>query len=178
MANRSILDLYAQFCIGVSLREAAEHGAIFAVSKLVKEQPLRGQGIYMPASVSPILGHAQALVRQGYRESLGDSLPKNWNFEDRGISSVWRQQDVTQKKERISVVLKDYLVERNLSANVLELLEIDIYERLFFCFHEGVSVDEKPELLLGLEIHLQDVFGERLEVFLSEMKDLNKIRRL
>jgi hypothetical protein len=50
--------------------------------------------------------------------------------------------------------------------------------RVVVGFGEGVELDRKPPLLRALEQVLRRESGEQLEVFMEEMRDQNRLRRL
>ena len=174
------LQTLAKHCKGYSLRECAEHSTIYAVtdelehiSKAAKDPNM---GIYCVDMVSQSLKVAQNLLRHAHKKHFPS--PKEWNFEDRGLSSQWNAKETSLQKDLIIEVQNIFLQEKGYDLDILSLVEIDQYGRLFYEFQEGVETRIKPGLLMSLEKTLQKKLGERLEVFLTEMKDKHKLRRL
>lgn len=175
-SSAPILKEYVQNCIGYSLREAAEHSAIYVIHKYMENQTdTPNQGINCIQMLDPSLKNAQSLLRQLLRENMNNT---SWNFEDRGLSEEWLAKSESEKTMRLSEVTQDYLQKNGFPNTALSLVQIDQYGRLFYEFGPNIPVDVKPSLLLGLEVAFQRTLQERLEVFLTEMKDQNKLRRL
>ena len=49
---------------------------------------------------------------------------------------------------------------------------------MFVQFGEDFPVAQKPFILMQLERHVRNATNERIELFVSELKDNNRIRRL
>ena len=178
-SDRDIFELYSSLCVGCSLREAAEHSGIFTLAEWRTLNPRpSSSGIDTVDFISPGMRTAQDLLRQVCVQHYTTEELAQWNFDDRGLSQGWCELSEESKVNKIKAIQSTFLTGRGLTTNSLKLVTIDKYDRLFYEIHEQVPVQMKPELLLSLEISLQRKTGERLEVFLSEMKDKNKIRRL
>ena len=175
-ADALILNTLIEHCKGYSLRECAEHAAIYVVADALRSTPRTpSQGIDSVNMLPPALEQAQNLLRT----ALNEHLPKEgWNFEDRGLSETWMAQGQEKQRHLILAQQNQYLQQKGHEKDILELVEIDIHGRLFYTFKEGVSPAIKPGLLMGLEHYLQEELQERIEVFLTEMKDQHKLRRL
>ena len=172
-----ILKTFTKHCIGYSLRESAEHSAIYTVSEALRGTPRNAsQGIDSVTMLSPAIAQAQALLRKAYKEHKNDE--DGWNYEDRGLSSAWMAQSKDEQREKILPVQLRYLQQKGHAEDIISLTEIDTYGRLFYEFQEGTPSGIKPALLMGLESFFQETLQERLEVFLTEMKDQHKLRRL
>ena len=177
LAQDPVLETFIKHCTGYSLRECAEHSAIYTVSEVLRGTPRTpSQGIDSVTMLPPALGRAQALLRQAKKEQ--DVSHEGWNYEDRGLSKSWLAQSKEQQKERILPLQSRYLTQKGHAEEIISLTEIDQYGRLFYEFQEGTPSAIKPALLMGLECFLQENLNERLEVFLTEMKDQHKLRRL
>lgn len=177
LSTDPILQIYKKHCIGYSLRECAEHSAIFAVSEVTKASSASPQnGIIGLHQVSPTLKAAQDILRQINRSV--QSSEDGWNFNDRGLSQAWTAQSKERQRSQIERIQNDLLEKLGFGLTALKLEIIDQYGRLFYQFSEQIEAMTKASLLMKLEHELQDKLGERIEVFLTEMKDQNKIRRL
>lgn len=179
--DAEILKTMEDCCLGVSLREAADHAAIYATHRLVNSGTVpRGNGVVLPGNASPALVRAQRLLRQVYGSRV-QGIPaseEDWNFEDRGLSHAWVSQGKGAKASRIRACLAEFCAREAMAPELLAIVDIDKYDRIDVRFAEEVSVQLKPKLLMAFERYLRLQTGERLELFVSEMKDLNRIRRL
>ena len=176
-AQDPTLEKYIQHCIGYSLRECAEHSAMYVVDDLHKghkRQP--HQGIDCVQMLGSGLTQAQSLLREALQQQ--STQIKEWNFEDRGLSLHWKKKSKAEQKDILNNIAHAYLEKRGYTQADLSLVQIDLYGRLFYEFSAAVPVGAKPGLLLGLEHEFQKILHERLEVFLTEMKDQHKLRRL
>ncbi len=165
---------------GHTLREAAEHAAIYAASALARDGKLpRVPGISLPRALSPDIARAEALAREIYKNShFRENDAGIWNFEDRSLSMIWTTQGKQEKITAVRKLLAEFLKDRKLAADAFSIVEIDQHERIDVSFDSTVQVSEKPGMLMDFERFLRRHTGERLEVFVTEMKDLNRIRRL
>lgn len=175
-----ILNVLAARIKGVSFREAAEHAAVYATRDLLeKGLLLRPTGVVLTCNAGSELALAEHLLRQTYLAWRGEAPADNdWNFEDRGLSPSWLG---LPREEKLSVArqhLTAFLQRHTMSPSTFVISELDKHERINVRFGEEVPVAVKPGLLMDFEHYLRKHTGERLEVFVSEMKDLNRIRRL
>ena len=176
-ADSPILQSYHQRCVGNTLREAAEHSAMYVVHAIFADAN-RGihHGIDCIQMVDPVLEKAQTLLRKVLKEQ--GEYRNGWNFADHGLSASWQEKTDEQKQSILDGITEKYLLSKGYAKDVLRLVQIDQYGRLFYEFDGEVSVSAKPRLLMGLEHAFQHALDERLEVFLTEMKDQHKLRRL
>ena len=179
-AEAAVLLRTCEEMTGHTLREAAEHAAIYAADALARAGKLpRAPGISLPRALSPEIARAEALAREIYRNSpFREADASTWNFEDRGLSMKWTAQDKQEKLAAVRTLLVEFLRDRKLADDAFSIVEIDQYERIDVSFDGKVPVSEKPGMLMDFERFLRRHTGERLEVFVTEMKDLNRIRRL
>lgn len=178
----TIFDAVCNAMVGHSLREAAEHSALYAARELRAAGKLpeeRKGGIGLPKNLNPDLGRAEAILRKMYRSSPFWALEaKEWNYEDRGISPEWVALPKPEKKAKVGEYLTQFLDAGNIARDSVVRFDIDKYERIDIQISDFVAIADKPELLMGFERYLRTQTKERLEVFAFEMKDLNRIRRL
>lgn len=177
----AILRAVEDCIVGASLREAAEHAAIYAVGRIIDLGPVSSvNGVRLPSNVSPCLARAERLIRNLYRswKMNGSVIAEGWNFEDHGLSEAWVVRTRDDKLSNIKTLLIEYLAANALADDVLSIIDIDKLDRIDLRFGDQVSVQMKPKLLMDFERFLRVRTGERLEVFVAELKDLNSIRRL
>ena len=158
---------------GMGLREARDHGVQYALS------PNSGQkvaGIVLPANYSVTSRAAEQVLRQAIDGVLSPD-PAQWNFEDHGLSAAWTHLALDERLRRVDELTAAYLKAAGLS-DAVSIVEIDQYDRVFVLFAPEFPVPAKPKALMDLEHHIRAATGERIELFVSEMKDNNRIRRL
>lgn len=176
----NVLNALAARMKGVSFREAAEHAAVYATRDLLENGLLvRPTGVALTCNAGSELVRAECLLRQTYLAWRGEAPADNdWNFEDRGLSATWlgllREEKLTVARKHLAT----FLQQRTMLPSTFVISELDKHERINVRFGDDVPVAVKPGLLMEFEHYLRKHTGERLEVFVSEMKDLNRIRRL
>ncbi len=165
--------------LGVPLREAADHAAIYALHSFVSAVSANNvHGIRLTANSSPLLAQAERLLRHVhgvYGEQHGPDPGRN-SF-DRGISKAWANQSMVRKIERVQALLDRQSTAFGMDSTEIRVEHIDSWERIFLDLGTVLPVAQKPAFLLAFEHLLRRETAERLEVFLVEMKDLNEIRR-
>lgn len=162
---------------GMSLREARDHGVQHACAALkAAGKGTKVAGIVIPANYSETSREAVKALRTAI-DTATPPKPADWNFEDHGLSDAWRRKSKKQRTQQLETLFKKYLQTSGLS-DVVSVANIDEYDRVFILFDEGFSVTQKPSVIMQLERHVRRATGERVELFVSEMKDNNRIRRL
>lgn len=178
--EKAVLDAVGEAMIGFTLREATEHAAIYAANALTAKGLLRRPaGIGLPKAMGPEMALAEALLRALYRAApLPPLKPDDWNFEDRGPTPAWVARERKDKVATVRGLLGTFLTGAGVGQDAIAVVDIDKYERIDVRFSEIVPIGVKPKMLMDFERFLRTQTGERLEVFVTEMKDLNRIRRL
>ncbi len=162
---------------GMSLREARDHGVQYACAALkAAGKGTKVAGIVIPANYSETSREVVKALRTAI-DSATPPKPADWNFEDHGLSDAWRRNSTEQRTQQLEALFKEYLQASGLPDGV-SVADIDQYDRVFILFDEGFSVAQKSSVLMQLERHVRRATGERIELFVSEMKDNNRIRRL
>ncbi len=176
-SDAAFLATLSQHLKGMSLREARDHGVQYACAALIAAgKGARVAGIVIPGNYSETSRAAAKALRAAI-DTATPSKPADWNFEDHGISDAWRQISSEERTRQLEALFKEHLQKSNLPGAVL-VTDIDQYDRVFIQFDEGFSVAQKPPVLMQLERYVRQATGERIELFVSEMKDSNRIRRL
>ncbi|TSA57401.1 MAG: hypothetical protein D4R39_02430 [Methylophilaceae bacterium] len=179
--EKAVMSSVCKAMVGYSLREATEHSAVYAVKALISNGILRRPpGIALPSAMGQELALADILIGKIRQEAwaVGLLAGDGWNFEDRGLSQQWTGKGGKEKVAEIRAQLKKFLLDRGDSADSISISEIDRYDRINVHFSETVPISKKPKMLMDFESYIRDCIGERLEVFVTEMKDMNRIRRL
>ncbi|KVN06957.1 hypothetical protein [Burkholderia diffusa] len=177
--ERQILRAVSEAMLKRSLRDAADHAVIAAADRLLAQGLLtRPLGIALPTALSGELARAQDLIRALFRATPAAHATTSWNNEDHGISTRWRTCSEAHKRAAIEAVLHEYLAQRGFSATAIVATTIDRHERIDVSFASEIEPAAQGELLFCFERLLRARTGERLEVFVSPRKDLNRLRRL
>ncbi len=174
-ADKAFLDALARALKGKGLREARDHGVQYAYASL-QNGAVPVKGIVIPANYSETSRAAVKALRKAIDEAEQPN-PADWNFEDHGLSDAWRKIPTDERSRRLETMIGAYLKESGL-ANAATVTEIDQYDRVFVQFSDDFPGEKKPSALMQLERYVRGETGERIELFVSELKDNNRIRRL
>jgi hypothetical protein len=172
------LDALCALVVGRPLQEAADHGAIYAMAALPNDCR-KVDGIPTPTNAGAHFVLAQRLIRGihaaarakfqiGHRDNAWYLRPK----------ADWLAMTELQQAEQVKPIIAAFLRENGLSEQDAWVSRIERGTRLTIAFSDGVSYSRKPALLMALETKLRGQTGDPLELFMDEMKDANKIRRL
>lgn len=187
-ATSAVMDIICRIVEGRPVQDAADHGAVHAIEALTDpEQPRPVAGILTPRNAGAPFLLGQKLLRaadQLFRAETGAMRQPN-EF-DRPYSDAWLQLDDKEKRAAIDPVLARFRQAEGIASEDLSIVTIDRYDRVELMFRDGIPFVEedpvpywrKPILLRRLEAKLRRELGERIEVFVAEVKDQNAIRRL
>lgn len=180
-ADPRTLQVLDQFCLiiaGRPLQEAADHGAIYAASALPDLcAPITG--IRTPRNAGPEFALAERLVRSVHAQAL-----KHFNVGHREnawytrASSDWLAKNEAEQASVLKPIIADFLSKNGLTENDIWISGIDRGTRVTIAFSEGISYSLKPKLMMEIEQRLRQETGDPLELFMEEVKDANKLRRL
>jgi len=179
-ALQRLLDVLCRAIEGLPLREAADHGAIHALECLRRASPM----IAIPGIVTArSAGHGflicEALIRGIVREHerRAGSLPTE-NFWNPPLSETWWNMDAAARLKSLNPIVEAVRGAAGLGENDLWLARIERVTRIIVGFGTAVGHEQKPVLLRKLESEIRRKTGDRLELYMEEMKDDNAIRRL
>lgn len=174
-ADAGFLASLSRRLVGMTLREARDHGVQYACLD-AKQGAAAVSGVVLPANHSPTSRAAERALRTTI-DSAKPPDPTQWNFEDRGFSPAWSRLPEAERLRRIETLMAAYLESAG-HPGALTVTEIDKYDRVFVQFQPEFPLTLKPRMLMQMEHHIRTATGERIELFVSEMKDNNRIRRL
>ncbi len=162
---------------GMTLRQARDHGVQHACLKFYADgKAVPVKGIVMPRNYSATSRDAAQALRSAIDAVQKPDL-ENWNFDDNGLSDAWRKLPLETRMARLDGLVAEYLKKAG-HPDAAEITEIDEYERVFLLFKPEFPIDAKPPLLMQLERYIRNATAERIELFVSELKDNNRTRRL
>jgi hypothetical protein len=177
-STRRALDKLCTIVVGRPLQEAGDHGAIYAADALPADRaPVRG--IRTPRNAGSDFVLAERLLRQVHasaRQHFNIGHRENgWYLRP---SANWLAQDETAQASSIKPIIASFLRTNGLRDGDIFISRIEGGTRVIVGFSEHVIYRMKPKLMMTLEQQLRRETGNPLELFMDEMKDANKIRRL
>jgi len=173
-----VLDALCAIIVGRPLQEAADHGVIYVMAALPADcAPI--VGIRTPRNAGPAFTLAERLVRQAHAAARQhfdiDHRENAWYLRP---DTDWVMKDEAARVAVIKSVVTDFLRTQSLGEDDIFLSRIERGTRVTVGFASTVTYAMKPKLMLALEQQLRRETGNPLELFVEEMKDANKIRRL
>ena len=173
-----VLDKLCTIIVGRPLQEAADHGAVYIAAALPEDcAPITG--IRTPRNAGPAFVLAELLMRKvhaaarhhfnvGHRENAWYVRP----------TADWLSKDETSQAEVLKPIITAFLRANGSGKDEIWICRIERGTRVTIAFGDKVSYAVKPKLMMLLEQRLRRETGNPLELFMEEMKDANKIRRL
>lgn len=174
------LDVFCQVIEGLPLQEAADHGSIHALERIRGDSlAMPVEGILTPRSAGGAFSLCEHLIRDilaQHQAATGDKTTQNfWNPP---LSASWRAKSADERLAALQPLVSRFVADNNLNAGDLQITEIEKARRIVVKFGSGLRHEQKPILLMQFERHVRRATGDRLEVYMEEMKDNNQIRRL
>lgn len=175
--------LLAELCrvvCGLPLLEACYHGAIRLEHRLRPTPSARAvTGIALPRAVHPrfalvesLLGAALAQYRSltGFNEisSRYDARP----------ARAWLEASAAERQARLERALCEVLPGFGLAESDVRVASIRYDVRVELAFSEAWRRFDQPRLVRDLEAELRERVDARLEIYVEELRDKNKLRRL
>ena len=171
---RDLLAVTAGLCHGLPVVEAADHGAIRLEYLLRGDAPRPRAGIVIPETIDPAFRFISALLRAllaDYRNKTG--FRDTANTFDVAPGPRWMQADDAARRAQLAeaVTLGGFLA----GDVIVVAIEYDV--RVVVSLG-GTLAKDPARALAALERHIKQHVDGRLELFLTEVKDINKLRRL
>jgi hypothetical protein len=178
--QRAACECFCRVIEGLPIQEAAEHGAIRLIESLRDpEVPSPVSGILTPRNAGKIFLLLEQLIRSVYKAYLADSgAERGWNQWNPKIPAEWLRLNKEEQAAKLKPELNLSIIANGLNADDLWISDIEKGLRVILSFAPTIPSEQKPPILMRIERHLRDAIGIRLEVYVEEMGDQNKIRRL
>jgi hypothetical protein len=160
---------------GLPLIEAADHGTN-RLEHALREGAAPVPGIVTPRAVGSAFDRPHALLRDAlasWRTEIG-ALDRTSTF-DAGPTEAWRTMDDAARRAAIAAVIAGFIADHALPADQFAVVAIEFDVRLVL--HAAPHAKLAP-LVMALERSIRDAIDPRLEVYLEEIRDKNKLRRL
>jgi hypothetical protein len=176
--TRRALDRLCAIIVERPLQEAADHGVIYAAAA-APEDCAPVDGIRTPRNAGASFVLAEKLLRQVHTKVCNDlNIGHRENAWYLRPSQGWLAQDEKTQANLIKPIIVDFLRANGLDEDAVFICRIERGNRVTVGFSEHVSYTIKPTIMLWLEKLLRRETGHPLELFMDEMKDANRIRRL
>lgn len=173
-----VLDVFGTIVKGRPLQEAADHGPIYTVEALA-HRAAKVPGIRSPRNSGPQFALVERLIRSVHGEARNQlnigHRENGWYIK---ASSDWLAKSDAERIETIKPLIGGFLRENGLADDEIWISLIERAIRVTVAFKDTVPYDLKPGLMLALERKLRATTASPIELFMEELKDANKIRRL
>ena len=184
-SERAALDLFCKAATNLPLQEVADHVGLKIIDSLVDDDKLPPVGgVLLPINAGTPFMLAPRLARQAYDayrkvKALGNET----NFYFALPSQQWQALSSTERREKVSSVLRGFLQSEELYPDDIELFRIEKnktgYEvRGVVGFSERIKVEDKPFLMRRLEQRLRRDLEPEIELIADRAKDSSPLRRL
>jgi hypothetical protein len=175
-----VLEALCRTIESLPLREAVDHGA----ARL--ELALRGRdgarvvpGIVSPANADPRIAACTATLRALLAAYVGSAGPiETKNEFAPPLGEDWASASPAARESRVRAVLPAIARELGFDEGAIELATIHGDARVVLAFTPDVPPARRPLALFEIERALKARVDEGLTVYLEEMADKNRIRRL
>ncbi|TPV96808.1 MAG: hypothetical protein B7733_02685 [Myxococcales bacterium FL481] len=173
------LKLTCDLAIGRSIQELADHGVLHAAAALEPIASAPVPGIVHPARLCRAFARVESMlrdIRQIYAERY--DRRDTANNEDLGPGPTWKRMPLAKRRAVVERELARFSSQRNLTESTMGWAELVDDVRLTLTIDDSVPAADKPALLMAAETWLRRSIDTRLEVYLAERRDKNKLRRL
>ena len=176
----AVLDAFCAELPGMTVQEAVEHGVIrleFRMRANARQRPV--PGIVLPRNADKMFDLPARLIRAVgtiYRERTGKAFGDN-SF-TRRVDAAWLHLSDDEKLAKVNAVLHQRIESLGLADDDVRAIGVDQQIRITIQFRETVAVQKKPRFIRDLEHVLHETLEPSLQVFMSEIKDANALRRL
>ncbi len=177
---RALLDQFCELIEGLPIQEASDHGVIRLEADLRDSaMQLPVPGIVVPESADPAFALPLKLVRdalRAYRERFG--YQETDNEFDPGPSPEWRSLGDVDRRARLDRALADICREYGFAPGNVAVTAIEHDVRVVIDLTGDLASGDKQSHMMTLEAGLKNMVDDRIELFLEELTDENKLRRL
>jgi hypothetical protein len=164
-----------QMLVDLPILEVANHGAIRLEYRLRGDAvPPPVPGIAIPEASDPafaIVNHLARHLLADYREKTGYA---DWrNLFDAAPGPAWMKAGEPERRQ----MLQNAFSKDGISLQDVSIIAIEYDVRVVISLHNALA-DHPANHMLTLERSIKRHVDSRLELFLAEVKDHNKLRRL
>lgn len=180
ISTTAVLDTFCAELTNMTVQEAVEHGVIrleFAMRANSRQRPV--PGIVLPRNADKVFDLPNRLIRavgNVYRERTGKAFGENTYT--RKVDAAWLRLSDDEKLAKVNDVLKKRIVSLGLDDDDVRAIGVEQQIRITIQFRDTVAVAKKPRFIRDFEHVLHETVEPSLQVFMSEIKDANALRRL
>ena len=180
LVQKAILETLSEIIVGMTVQEASDHAGIYLENRLRdRSEKLPVAGILTPKSADPIFDLPVKLTRDllaKYREVTKYNATENRYV--RQPSPEWLALSPEEKISRLEKAISEFCADSAIPKSALEIISLDYDIKLTIQFASEVPVAAKPKYMRQLEGALKEKVEAKIQLYMAEKKDLNKIRRL
>ena len=181
---RSVMtDKFCDIILNKHIQEAAEHGAIY-IEHEIRPQDIKKKitGIILPKKAGGFFFDLDQCIKKIYTK-----IKKKYNFQDTvnkeylGLSKEWLKLSYDQKIEKLKQVLSEKIIPAlKLNKNDITIDQIEFDSRIFVKISHKLEKINRGEInfMIIVENFFKDNIDKRLELFIIEKKDDNRLRHL
>tara|TARA_A100000164_G_C21814781_1_gene727298 strand:+ start:181 stop:816 length:636 start_codon:yes stop_codon:yes gene_type:complete len=172
-----ILTNFEKICLSLKVQELYEHGIIRLENSYRNFDKIEYQGIFFAENHNEIFKKLKELLRTFINQIFELDFKKKNNFQSITKDTKWKNIPENKKKEIIEKSIIGFINSKFHHIKV-DLTDFINDEEIYLNFTNEVSIHEKEEFLLSLEIFLKENVSNHLLIYMSPMIDKNKGRRL
>ncbi len=164
---------------GLPMQEASDHAVLrLELALRDRDAPRPVRGIVLPPAASPVFAVVKGLVRDLMAQHVAAGAKVQENSFTPGMSTAWTELDGAAQTERVQRALDALGAVGEVPAGTLRCLRVDRDERVILAFAGEVPRAAQGTTLLRVERYLKRAVEPALHVYLEEMGDRNRLRRL
>jgi hypothetical protein len=176
--DRDEIGMLEALCLvieGLPVLEAADHG-VLRLERALRRGDAPVPGIVTPRAVASAFDRPHALLRAALAHARAVmEVPGITSTYDPGPSPHWRHLDRRGREAVVATVVDAFTRAQALPEATFSLVAIEHDVRLVF---RAEATPSLPALVMALERSIRTAIDPRLEVYLEEIRDRNKLRRL
>jgi hypothetical protein len=182
--NRSILvDKFCHIILNKHIQEAAEHGLIYLEYAIRPNDIIKNiKGIILPNKIGGFFFDIDQCVKKIYAK-----IKKQYNFEDFinkeyfNSSDEWNALSHETKIKKLNKVLSEKIIPAlKISNQDIAIHNIEFDTRIIIIISDGLEKKNHGDInyMMKIENFFKFYVDKRLELFITEKKDENKLRHL
>lgn len=179
--SKASLEVFCQEAKGRPIREVLDHGVERTEFQLRKARELRPiSGIVLPNNAHSAFGKLKELVTalRPQCQRFEQSWSESYNEYDAGAGPRWRSLDEKSRTREVNRVFSEFQARHQSQIQALSLVRIVGDVRIHASLSTNTRSDQNAVFVARIEEELRDQLDSRLEVFLEQKRDQNKLRRL
>jgi hypothetical protein len=180
LETRALLEAACEAIEGLPLREVADHGGHHLELALRgRGEPRLVPGILSPANADPRVAAAVRTLRSLVHQFSTRVAPVAVRSDFvPPVSQRWATASPADRESMTKAALASIALALGFGNGAIELAHIQGDRRIVVSFSPEVPVARRPALLFDIERGLKSSVEDGLSVYMEEMTDKNRLRRL